>query len=155
MHEMMTRIYVARLREQGRMRRHSEARIREWLATAFEKKIDLWLTTDEAALYGFSDGVFDGDLKKLRATKKDLDRRARMLEVLRRPINVTVCKPKHSPADRHLMPRLANERNELYCFHRAKGMIPKKAQIAAGYAQTPAPTPSLRKTRKSQRASSN
>lgn len=33
------------------------------------------------------------------------------------------------------MPRLANERNELYCFHRAKGMVPKKAQVAAGYAQ--------------------
>lgn len=33
------------------------------------------------------------------------------------------------------MPRLANDRNELYAKHRAKGMIPKKAAIAAGYAQ--------------------
>lgn len=90
MHEMMKRIYTARLREQGRMRRHSEARIREWIDTQFEKNIDVWLTTDEAALYGFSDGVFDGDFKKLRATKKDLDRRARLLEVIRRPINVQI-----------------------------------------------------------------
>jgi Protease subunit of ATP-dependent Clp proteases len=90
MHEMMTRIYVARLREQGKMRRYSENRIREWLQRSFEKSIDLWLTTDEATTYGFADNVFDGDLKKLRATKKDLDRRARMLEVLRRPIQVQV-----------------------------------------------------------------
>ena len=33
------------------------------------------------------------------------------------------------------MPRLANERNELYCYHRAKGMIPKKAMVAAGFPQ--------------------
>lgn len=32
------------------------------------------------------------------------------------------------------MSRLANERNELYARHRAKGMIPAKAAIAAGYA---------------------
>jgi hypothetical protein len=32
------------------------------------------------------------------------------------------------------MPRLANERNDLYARHRAKGMAPSKAAIAAGYA---------------------
>lgn len=32
------------------------------------------------------------------------------------------------------MPRLANERQELYCIQRARGMIPSKAAIAAGYA---------------------
>ncbi len=32
------------------------------------------------------------------------------------------------------MSRLANERHELYALHRAKGMIPKKAAIAAGFA---------------------
>jgi len=33
------------------------------------------------------------------------------------------------------MARLQNDKHELYCYHRAKGMIPKKAQVAAGYAQ--------------------
>lgn len=32
------------------------------------------------------------------------------------------------------MPRLGNDRNELYCKHRARGMIPSKASLAAGYA---------------------
>lgn len=33
------------------------------------------------------------------------------------------------------MPRLGNDRNELYCKARAKGAIPSKAAIVAGYAQ--------------------
>ncbi len=32
------------------------------------------------------------------------------------------------------MPRLNNEKHELYCRHRAGGMAPNKAKIAAGYA---------------------
>lgn len=32
------------------------------------------------------------------------------------------------------MPRLGNERHELYCQHRAKGMVPSKAARAAGFA---------------------
>lgn len=32
------------------------------------------------------------------------------------------------------MPRLSNERQELYCIQRARGMLPSKAAIAAGYA---------------------
>lgn len=88
--ELMLRLYTARLREQGAHKRFSEARIREMLQRKFEKNIDVWLTSDEATHMGFSDGVFDGDLKKLRVLRKDLDRRARMLDILRRPIKVDV-----------------------------------------------------------------
>lgn len=31
------------------------------------------------------------------------------------------------------MPRLANEKQDLYCKHRANGFLPRKAAIAAGY----------------------
>lgn len=88
--EMMLRLYVARLREQGAHKRSSDARIREMLQRRFSSEMDVYFSADEAVHAGFADAVFDGDLQKLRAKKKDLHRRSRMLEVLRRPIKVEV-----------------------------------------------------------------
>lgn len=89
--ELMLALYVARLREQGSMRRYSENRIRQTIDTRFKENVDWWLTCDEATHLGFADAVFDGDLTKLLAKKKNLKRRTRMLEVLRE--NVTITQP--------------------------------------------------------------
>lgn len=88
--EMMLRIYLTRLREQGRFRRWSTARIQEMLKRQMEKKIDVWLSADEAKLWGFADDVFDGNWDKLRSAKRNLDRRQQMFETIRRPIDVKI-----------------------------------------------------------------
>ena len=88
--EMMLRIYLARLREQGKFKRWSMDRIREMIQRQMEKKVDVWLSTDEAKQWGFADDVFDGDWNKLRAIKKNNEHRQRMLEVIRLPIDVKV-----------------------------------------------------------------
>lgn len=88
--EMMIRIYQTRLREQGKFRRWSTDRIREMLQRQMEKKIDVWLSSDEAKEWGFADDVFDGDWGKLRVVKQNLERRRKLLEVIRAPINVQV-----------------------------------------------------------------
>lgn len=88
--EMMKRIYIARLREQGAFSAWSERRIRTMLEENFEKKIDVWLSADEAVRQGFADAVFIGDHSNLRATKKNTNRRSTMLEVLRKPVNVDI-----------------------------------------------------------------
>lgn len=88
--EMMLRIYTARLREQGIHSKKTETAIRAMLDRNIKDHIDVWLSTDEAVRWGFADAVFDGDYAKLRVTKKNLARRKRTLEVLRKPINVEV-----------------------------------------------------------------
>ena len=60
------------------------------LQRQMEKKVDVWLSTDEAKQWGFADDVFDGDWDKLRATKLNNEHRQRMLEAIRTPINVKV-----------------------------------------------------------------
>jgi ATP-dependent protease ClpP protease subunit len=89
-HEMMFRIYVARLMSQGCFSTWSSEAIRKMLDDKSKNDIDVWFTADEAVHWGFADGVFEGDFSKLRVTKRNLKRRAQMLEVLRRPLNVTV-----------------------------------------------------------------
>lgn len=86
--EIMLRLYVARLREQGSYKRSSDQRIREMINRRFEKEIDVWFTAEEAVRAGFVDDIYTGQ-KNLRATKVNTERRARMLDVLQRPVIVT------------------------------------------------------------------
>jgi ATP-dependent Clp protease protease subunit len=88
--ERMIRIYVARLKEQGMHRLWSPTRIRSLIESRFEKETDVWFSADEAKQWGFVDDVFDGDHDSLRARKRNRERRARMLAVLREPIKVSV-----------------------------------------------------------------
>ncbi len=81
--EMMLRIYVARLKSQGIHKSDSEEDIKKMLSDYMEKKIDVWLSADEAQRWGFTDGVFEGNRKTLRATKVNTARRERMRAVLR------------------------------------------------------------------------
>ena len=90
MHELMMRIYVARLTEQGVFVGYSEKELRGMLEEKIRKNIDVWLTPDEAKQWGFVDDVFDGDMFTLRATEKNMARRERLLSVLRKPIKVEV-----------------------------------------------------------------
>lgn len=89
-HEMMLRIYVARLREGGSFSSWPEPRIRKMLDEGLEKKTDVWLTADEAVEWGFVDGIFTGDNATLRAGYKHHARRERMMAAIRKPINVNV-----------------------------------------------------------------
>lgn len=86
--EMMTRIYIARLREQGMHSGLSDRRIRSMLQENYNEKIDVWFSADEAVARGFADAVYDGNPRTLRAAKKNVARRAMFMEVLRRPITV-------------------------------------------------------------------
>lgn len=88
--EVMKRLYIARLREQGQFTQWSERKIRTMLEESFEKHIDVWLSADEAVQWGFADGVYTGDSKNIRATKKNLQRRQTMIDVLRRPVKVDI-----------------------------------------------------------------
>ena len=88
--ERMFRIYVARLKEQGMFSRRSEKAIREMLDENTRKKIDCWLSADEAKRWGFVDKVYDGKTSTLRITKKNTERRQRMIAVLRKNIRVEV-----------------------------------------------------------------
>lgn len=88
--EMMLRIYTARLLEQGAYKKWSVPRIRNLLMRNIRDRIDVWLPADEAVRWGFADAIFDGNNDTLRAEKKNLARRAKMLEVLRRPIKIRI-----------------------------------------------------------------
>jgi ATP-dependent protease ClpP protease subunit len=85
--EMMLRLYVARLRSQGKFCQWSERRIRTMLEESMQQKMDVWLSADEAVEWGFADGLQDAT-GNLRATRKNTERRATMMEVLRKPISV-------------------------------------------------------------------
>jgi ATP-dependent protease ClpP protease subunit len=90
--EMMLRIYVARLREQGKFKTHSEARIKNMLLQSMREKINVHLTADEAVAWGFADAIYLGwnleEKEEYRATKVNIDRRHAMMEVLRKPITL-------------------------------------------------------------------
>lgn len=88
--ETMLHIYMARLHEQGMFIGRSEEKIRAVLEQGIREKIDVWFTADEAKRWGFVDDVFLGDFNTLRAKKRNEARRACMLEVLRRPIQVHI-----------------------------------------------------------------
>lgn len=88
--ERMKRIYIARLQEQGCYKSNDEKTMRMMLEDRLREHIDVWLSADEAKRWGFADLVFEGDYTKLRAAKRNVARRARMLAALRSPIKVRV-----------------------------------------------------------------
>lgn len=88
--ELMMRLYVSRMKEQGKFSSWSEERIRKMLDEKLRQHIDVWFIADEAKEWGFADEVFAGNHDTLRAKKKNLARQKKMLEILRRPINVDV-----------------------------------------------------------------
>jgi len=88
--EMMLRIYVSRLKEQGKFKALTDGRIKTHLKETMRDKINVHLAADEAVAWGFADGVFAGNTETLRATEVNIPRRKRMLEVLRRPINIQI-----------------------------------------------------------------
>lgn len=84
--ELMLRVYVARLKEQGKFKTRSGEWLKGWLEEKIRQRIDVFLSADEATEIGFADGVYVGDLSTLRARKKNEDRRQRMFEVIREGI---------------------------------------------------------------------
>jgi len=89
-HEIMLKIYVARLRERGIFHKQKEKDIRDMLDERMRKRIDVWLSTTEAERWGFVDAIFDGDFDTLRAEKRNEKRRQAMLSVLRAAVDVKV-----------------------------------------------------------------
>jgi len=87
-HEIMMRLYEARMTEQGHCKGLESMHARKFLDGWIQTAIDVWFSADEAVQWGFVDEVFDGDYVKLRATKCHLTRRANLLQVLRRPVKV-------------------------------------------------------------------
>jgi ATP-dependent protease ClpP protease subunit len=85
---MMLDIYVTRLKEQGKFKDQYHENIRQMLADIMQKKSDVWLSADEAVEWGFIDSVFEGDYSSLRAGGRNLARRARMMDVIRRPAKI-------------------------------------------------------------------
>lgn len=79
---MMLRIYVARLKEQGKFKTWHMAKIRHMLEDNLRRRVDHYLTTDEAVEWGFADGVAVGPIE--RAIKKNTPRRSAMMAVLRK-----------------------------------------------------------------------
>lgn len=88
--ELMLRIYTTRMREQGIHSKWSVDAIRALLERNIKDHIDVWLSSEEAVRWGFADAVFDGNHETLRAPTKNLARRERTLEVLRKPIKIEV-----------------------------------------------------------------
>ena len=86
----MLRIYVARLKEQGKFKALSDGRIKTHLQETMRDKINVHLSADEAVAWGFADAVFAGNTETLRANDVNIPRRKRMLEVLRRPITIQI-----------------------------------------------------------------
>ena len=89
-HELMMRIYVSRLKEQGKFSHMQERQIRSMLDNSLRKKINVYLTADEAVEWGFADDVFDGNLDTLRTTTINHERRQALMGVLRKSVTIDV-----------------------------------------------------------------
>lgn len=81
--DMMLRWYTARLKEQGKFAKNRPQFIRNMLEDKMRRKVDVFLSTDEAVEWGFADGVCLGPVE--RAAKKNAKRRHLMMTVLRKP----------------------------------------------------------------------
>lgn len=79
----MLRLYVNRLKEQGKFKGQHPAKIRGMLEDKMRRKVDVFLSADEAIEWGFADGLALGQIK--RAEKKNIKRRNSVMAVLRRP----------------------------------------------------------------------
>jgi ATP-dependent protease ClpP protease subunit len=88
--ELMFRIYTARLKEQGTHSSKSFEEIRVTLEQESRQRINVWFSADESVKWGFADAVYDGNLKTLRAVKRNLARRRMFREILRKKITVVV-----------------------------------------------------------------
>lgn len=88
--ELMRRIYATRLQEQGKFCNQPETRILRTLDKMLKERIDVWFSADEAVQFGFADGVYDGNPDTLRAKRRSLKRRERMIATIRRPIDVSI-----------------------------------------------------------------
>lgn len=80
--DMMLRIYVQRLKEQGKHKGWHPAKIRHMLEDSLRRKSDVYLSTDEAIAWGFADGIAAGPIE--RAVKRNMERRRSMMAVLRK-----------------------------------------------------------------------
>ena len=80
--DMMLRIYVARLKDQGKHKHWHPAKIRHMLEDSLRRRSDVFLSTDEAVQWGFADGVALGPVD--RAAKRHTERRRTMMAVLRK-----------------------------------------------------------------------
>ena len=81
--DVMTRLYVARLKEQGKFKNKHPSFIRHMLEEQMNRKGDVWLSTDEAVDWGFADGVALGPVPRIE--KRNMKRRGAMMAVLRKP----------------------------------------------------------------------
>jgi len=82
--EIMLRVYMSRLNERGRFKELEEKRVREILERAIEKRVDVWLDPAEARRWGFVDGICNGNLNAVRATKINEKRRNAMRRILQK-----------------------------------------------------------------------
>lgn len=86
--EVMLRVYVNRLKEQGLFAQWTEQRIKNLLLKNMRDRIDVWLSADTAVAQGFADGVDVPDVPVADVVNEE--RRHRLLDVLRRPVEVVV-----------------------------------------------------------------
>lgn len=68
-------IYVRSLKQKGKFRRQSPARVREMLQEMMDRKEDVYLTAKEAVEWGFADHVFDGDWVALTKFPRNFHKR--------------------------------------------------------------------------------
>lgn len=87
--DMMLRLYVARLKEQGQFQKSPPEKIRKMLEGLMERRIDTFLSADEAKKWGFVDDVIDGTHTISRAMERNEERRKRMFRVLSAPVDVS------------------------------------------------------------------
>ncbi len=80
--DMMLRLYVSRLKEQGRWKNKHPTFIRHLLEDNLNRKVDHYLSTDLAVDWGFADGVSLGPVKRI--DKRNMKRRAATMAVLRK-----------------------------------------------------------------------
>ena len=77
--DKMLRIYVARMKEQGKFKRTYEAEIRSMLEDRMSRKVDVFFSPQEAREWGFIDGIYTGK-EPLRIQTRNEERRKRMTE---------------------------------------------------------------------------
>ncbi|MBI4121025.1 MAG: ATP-dependent Clp protease proteolytic subunit [Parcubacteria group bacterium] len=89
MNDMMLRLYVARLKEQGKYKDAPPEKIRQLLEKMTEQRIHVFLSAGEAKEWGFVDDVVTyGTYEVPRATERNEERRKKMSDVLAAPVDI-------------------------------------------------------------------
>lgn len=57
----MLKIYIDAMKDNGKMKKWSKERIKEWLISMMDKKEEVYLDAKQAVQYGFADEVFGAD----------------------------------------------------------------------------------------------